>query len=41
VPINVADEHLSIQSRDWPLISGRRYGSFEELAFAVQLAGMS
>lgn len=41
VPIQISDEHLSISSADWPLISGRRYASFEELAFALKLAGMT
>ncbi|MFJ5295078.1 membrane-targeted effector domain-containing toxin [Pseudomonas sp. NPDC088368] len=41
VPIRVTDEHLSISSPDWPLISGRRYASFEELAFALKLAGLT
>ncbi|WP_341959677.1 membrane-targeted effector domain-containing toxin [Pseudomonas sp. RC10] len=41
LPITVEGEHLSIQSPDWPVISGRRYGSFEELAFALKMAGMT
>jgi hypothetical protein len=41
VPISVSSEHLSIQSPDWPLISGRRYGSFDELAFALKMSGMT